>query len=170
MRLSNVQITFLSLLALFTLRPIVTVADTAEDELRRVGVINFDAWNSRDIDALTDGGWTRGFGFRSLAPRTEESYTAEVVQEILVRFFESIDYYRVTPGETTVAVDGDIGLIWGFHTEEIKHKGRPPERYRVRSSATLRRDASGNWRTILSHRDIQPYNEDGQYIPTFETP
>jgi len=170
MPLCNRRITCLSLLAALVLHPIVSFADSAEDELRSVGVINFDAWNNRDIDALIDGGWTRGFGFRSLAPRTEASYNPEVVKEILVRFFDSVDYYRVTPGESTIVVDGEIGLIWGFHTEEIKHRGRPPERYRVRSSATLRRDASGNWRTILSHRDIQAFNENGQYIPTFETP
>lgn len=161
---------FLSLLIALATIPFVSFADSVEEELRRVGVINFDAWNNRDIDALVDGGWTRGFGFRTLAPRTEASYTPEMVREILLRFFDSVDYYRVTPGESTVVVDGVIGLIWGFHMEEIKHKGRPPERYRVRSSATLKRDALGNWRTILSHRDIQPFDKEGRYIPTFETP
>ena len=39
----------------------------------------------------------------------------------------------------------------------------PLERARVRFSKVLTRDASGIWRVLLYHRDIQPFNEDGTH-------
>ena len=150
--------------------PGVALAESAEDEIRRAGEIETAAWNNRDIDALIGGGWTRGFGFRTIAARTDANYTPETVRSILTTFFDSLDHYRIIPGETTILVDGDIALTWGFHTEEIKHKDRLPETYRVRSSATMKKNADGNWQTIMSHRDIQPFDENGGYIPEYSSP
>jgi len=47
-------------------------------------------------------------------------------------------------------VGGNIALVWGFHTEEMKYKGKPPEKVRVRFSATYRRENDGKWRILLT--------------------
>jgi hypothetical protein len=78
-----------------------------------------------------------------------------------------LEYYRIIPGETNTVIDGEIALVWGYHVEEFKHKGMPAEKVRVRGSSTRKRGEDGRWTTLLSHRDIQPFDEDGTYIQTF---
>ena len=82
-------------------------------------------------------------------------------------FLASVEYYRVTAYEVHTAVDGDLGLAWGFFTEEFHVRGRVPEKVGVRFTTALKREA-GTWRQLLFHRDAQPFGDDGSYIPAKE--
>ena len=124
----------------------------------------FDAFDSNDATRIVDiqprGG--AGFGYRTREPRPDS--TKEELLATCRRFFESLIYYRVKIDEIHTAVDGDVGVAWGYYTEEFQARGRPPERVRARFSQTLRRDASG-WRSMFYHRDAQPFDDEGRYIP-----
>jgi hypothetical protein len=56
-------------------------------------------------------------------------------------------------------------VAWGFHTEDFKQRGKPPEVHRVRFSFTAIAGEDGQLRQVLSHRDIQPFDDQGRYIP-----
>ncbi len=63
-------------------------------------------------------------------------------------------------------VRDNIGMVWGIHVEDFKTKGREPEKVRVRFSATYLYSASDkSWQPLLSHRDIQTFDDAGTYIP-----
>lgn len=103
-----------------------------------------------------------GFGFRvrnARAVRTPQDY-----DESLKTFFATLNNYRLTVDELQTDVIGDIGLAWGVHTEEFEFKGRPPEKVLVRFTMTFKY-VDSSWRTLLYHRGIQPFGDDGRYIP-----
>jgi hypothetical protein len=142
-------------------------AQSYEEELRARSAMAVEAWNTQDVAAISTAGFTVGFGFRTYAPRSGEALPPAAATQLLERFFDSLDYYRIIPDETNIVIDGDIALVWGYHIEEFKHKGLQEERVRVRSSSTLKRVGDGQWKTLLSHRDIQPFDENGRYIQNF---
>jgi ketosteroid isomerase-like protein len=118
------------------------------------------AYTAHDIDTIVRlDPPSPGFGYRTLQSRS----TSRPVQDLLSAFFSNMDYYRIELNEVHTAVDGDIGLAWGFFTEDFREKGRSPERLRVRFTQTLKYEPSG-WRTLLFHRDVQPYDEHGLYL------
>lgn len=122
----------------------------------------FSAWAAGDLVkacALDPG--AVGFGFRARAARSAMS-KSECVENVR-SFLASLEYDRPTLDELHTAVDGDIGLAWGFYTEEFKARGREPEGVRARFTWTLKHETSG-WRGLLYHRDIQPFDEKGRYI------
>jgi ketosteroid isomerase-like protein len=73
-------------------------------------------------------------------------------------------YYRISIDELQTDVSGDVGLAWGVHKEEFQVKGRRAEKVRIRFTMTFRY-VGQRWRTLLYHRDIQQFHEDGTYIP-----
>jgi hypothetical protein len=124
------------------------------------------AWAAADVDAITSGGGSAaGFGFRSLAPRGVDDPEAPYARALLQAFFASFEYYNLELEEIHTAVYDHAVVSWGFHTEDFKHRGREPERYRVRFSMTLLREDDGRLRGVLSHRDIQPFGDEGRYVP-----
>ena len=76
-----------------------------------------------------------------------------------------MDYFRIELNELHTAVDGDVGLAWGFHTEDYKLKGQAPAKVRVRFAMTLNYERN-RWRTLLYHRDIQKFDERGYAVIT----
>jgi hypothetical protein len=82
----------------------------------------------------------------------------------LKAFLARADYYRMHLDEVYSDVDGNIGLAWGFYTEDFKLKGRSPEKVRVRFTFTYKYD-QGTWQTLLYHRDIQKFDDKGRYVP-----
>jgi ketosteroid isomerase-like protein len=106
---------------------------------------------------------TNGFGWRALKARSAEMQFSTWL-ETQKTFFAGMDYYRVQLNEVQAAVDGNIGLAWGFFTEDFKRKGHAPEKARVRFTTTLKYER-GSWRTLLYHRDIQKFDEKGNYLP-----
>ncbi|MFT6047803.1 MAG: ketosteroid isomerase-like protein [Arenicella sp.] len=129
---------------------------------------SIEAWNSRDIERLMAAGWTRGYGFRTMDPRTSQNLTPDVIRRLLEQFFNSIEHYKIIPGESNIVIDEDIAITWGSHIEEVRHNGKPTERIKVRSSATHRRSKDGQWRTLMSHGDFQQFAENGGYIPRYD--
>jgi hypothetical protein len=80
-------------------------------------------------------------------------------------FFAGFEYYRVTFNEVQTDVDGNIGLAWGFYAEEFKRKAQDLEKVRVRFTITFKYQ-KGRWRTLLYHRDIQQFDDQGRYLPS----
>ena len=143
------------------------LAQSPEEELRAQIQSGIDLWNQMDSTALVEfsSSGFRGFGFRSQPARSPESLSPEAAK-LLHRWFDSLEHYKITPGEMKIEIEDDIALVWGNHVEDFKHKGRPPERITVRSSATYRRVENGVWHQLLSHRDTQKF-ENGRYIPQY---
>jgi len=135
---------------------------------------SLSVWNTDDPIRIVDTpgpGNNRGsgFGYRTRTPRaghTREEAEQSREDELAVArtFLASVEYYRATLDEIHTAVDGDIGLAWGFFTEKFLVRGRAPEKVRVRFTTALKREA-GRWRQLLFHRDAQPFDEKGHYIP-----
>jgi ketosteroid isomerase-like protein len=118
------------------------------------------AYTSHDVDAIVRlDPPAPGFGYRDLQMRAIN----RPVREALKAFFGNMDYYRIELNEIHTAVDGDVGLAWGFFTEDFRQKGRSPERLRVRFTQTLKYEPNG-WRTLIFHRDVQPFDQQGKYL------
>ena len=138
---------------------------TLEQELRSHMESTYEAFNNKDIEKIVSLGFAGGFGFRNQAPRHLKEFTPEHIRERLKIWFDTIEYYKITPEEINIVLDGsDIGLAYGFFIEEVKHKGQPPEKIRVRFSETYRKGKDGKWRQLMGHRDIQRFQENGLYI------
>jgi len=90
-----------------------------------------------------------GYGFRTFEAR-------EGTPDSIPR----MEYWRVALDELHTSVVGEIGLVWGVHTEEFKEVGAPPETARVRFTNTLRWSGQ-RWENLLYHRDAQVFEEDG---------
>lgn len=128
---------------------------------------SLSVWNTRDPMRILDTPGPSnnrgfGFGYRTRDPRPAQSREEEV--EIINKFLASAEYYRAILDEIQTAVDRDIGLAWGFFTEEFHIRGRAPERVRIRFTTALKRE-DGAWRQLLFHRDAQPFDKNGNYIP-----
>jgi hypothetical protein len=125
-------------------------------------------WNTSDpmriLETPGPGGNFGGFGFgyRTRLHRAGQSREDELA--IIRSFLAAVEYYRVTVDEVHAALDGDVGLAWGFFTEDFQVRGRAPENVRVRFTTVLKREA-GTWRQIMFHRDAQPFDDSGSYIP-----
>lgn len=103
-----------------------------------------------------------GFGYRTAAARDFSDIREAAYATISDRWRGGLDRYQVELETFDTAVVGEVGLAFGWYVEEFQHKGQPPERARVRFSQSMVRDAEG-WHVIHFHRDIQPFDENGQY-------
>jgi ketosteroid isomerase-like protein len=136
-----------------------TVADV-EQRVRA----EFAAWNTQDTTAIVEMGLGgTGFGYRTRAGRGVPGTKAAAMAGVRA-FFAAVEYFRVSLDELHASVEGDIGIARGFYTEEFQMRGRAPEVVRARFSVAMRR-AGDEWRTLLYHRDAQPFDEQGWYIP-----
>ena len=142
-----------------------------DDALRAEGEARFRtslaAWSAGDIEAILSGSTRLGFGYRRLAPRGTSESDVEWSRDQLIRFFESLEYYRARVDEIHTAVHGDVVVVWGLFTEDFKHRGRDPEVYRVRFSSAMFREEGNQLRTVLNHRDIQTFDKRGRYLPQY---
>lgn len=142
--------------------------DSLVAELESLYRTELAEWSSKDIDAITSrGNALAGFGYRLEARRGVPGGLTKWSPDFLTTFFNSLEYYHANLKELHAEAYGDVVVAWGFLSEDFKHRGRRPERYTVRFSETLRRGADGTLLTILSHRDIQPFDESGRYIPRY---
>lgn len=107
-----------------------------------------------------------GFGFRTITARPDFSnLPVAMIENSMKEFFDSLEYYILNVEEIQTSVHGDTGIAWGVHIEDFQIKGKEPERHRVRFTYAFQRNESGELYAILGHRDIQEFDEDGQYIP-----
>jgi len=153
-----------------------TKEDVAE-EMRR----KFAVFDSGNVDAILQNAQGAGFGYRTAAVRSMPwagvdardvaARGVDVRRQAIKQFLDSMEYYHTKFEELYTSVEGDIGLAWGIFVEEFKVKGRPPEKARVRFTETLKKE-DVRWRTLLFHRDIQPFDEHGRYLTrlTLTTP
>lgn len=85
------------------------------------------AWDTHDIKTiLAMEARAGGFGFRQLARRDHVAIGEQRYGQILERFFDQMEYYRLQPEDLQASVAGDVGLAWGVYIEEFQEKGRPP--------------------------------------------
>jgi ketosteroid isomerase-like protein len=125
----------------------------------------FGIWKTLDPASIADlysGGV--GFGYRSREARPPYE-TKEAYCEALRSWLGMFEHYTIDIEQVETAVDGDVGLAWGFYKEEFALRGREPEVISGRFSEVMRRDPSG-WRTLLYQRDAQPFDSTGRYIPS----
>jgi hypothetical protein len=126
------------------------------------------AWNANDpariveAEGIGNGVSGAGFGYRARDFRNPRSKEDDLAA--LRKFFASLERYRITQEDIHTSVDGNIGLVWGFFTEDFQIRGRAPEKVRVRFTETLKRD-TGGWHELLYHRDGQHFDDKGSYIP-----
>jgi hypothetical protein len=123
-----------------------------------------NAWDSKDPERIIEARLgSRGYGARNIAWREYPVDAKDMMMKAVSRYYEDIEYLRHVDLDVNSWSEGDVGLVWGFFTEEVKHIGQLPEEMRVRFSCTyVRKD--GEWRLLMSHNDIQPFTEDGKYI------
>jgi hypothetical protein len=138
-----------------------------EQNLRSFYINRMNALNNRDVDTFLAGCNTRGFGYRTMGLRTANDPPQRSLKQIIEEWLETMKYFKVELKEFDVVIDGNIGLVWGYFVEDFQGVGKKPERNLVRFSETLRRTEGGHWETLISHRDIQPFDENGQYIPKY---
>jgi hypothetical protein len=161
----------------FAQRKLPTKEDV-DKELRRRG----DVFNSGNLDAILQNSHDHevfGFGWRTAAPRSTgwssvdsrdvAARGAEAFREPIKRFLDSMEYYHCEVEELHTSVEGDIGLAWGIWVEDFKVRDRPAEKARVRFTEVLKKEGE-HWRLLLSHRDIQPFDEHGRYLTQFTLP
>ena len=126
------------------------------------------AWDSKDIDAIIEAYGRFSFGYRTLVWRDLANYTKEQLRSALENFYKDMEYLRRYDTKLSTWSVGDIGLAWGFSMEECKHVGQPPERVRTRFTQVYKKEG-GEWRMLVSHKDIQPFDEEGKYLKEFTT-
>ncbi len=104
----------------------------------------------------------RGFGFRRLDARDWSRLDDAAWAQTAQHWQGALVHYRQEIESLETDVVGDVGLAWGIYVEDFQHHGQPPERARVRFSQVMTRGTDG-WKVILYHRDIQPFDANGQY-------
>jgi hypothetical protein len=138
---------------------------TPEQEVEALIRAQSAAWDSGDLETLSQYDWmSAGFGVRTLLPRGTQEVSREFATYMARVFFESMEYYRTSIDELHIAVYDEVAVAWGFHTEDFQARGREPEILKVRFSLTLLKTEDG-WKAILAHRDSQPFDSEGNYIP-----
>jgi len=118
----------------------------------------FDKGRVEDIDA----GWFTGYGYRNIAPRA--ALDQSMLSQFNQMFFSMMERYSIRIDELHCKIEGNIGLTWGFHTEDFQMKGRAPEKVKVRFSMTLKYE-NNKWQVLMGHRDIQAFDANGMYMP-----
>jgi ketosteroid isomerase-like protein len=138
---------------------------TDEEQIIAETRSGFEAWSAWDIDQIiarsSGAGAGLGFGFRTRDMRAVDSVDAQRVG--LEAWFGTLERYTIEDIDVNCIVNGDIATVWGFYTEDFKHRGEDPEHVRVRYSM-VRHQRDGDWQVVWNHRDIQEFTDDGFYI------
>ncbi len=174
----------LTLLLFALLLPMCSLAQTklpTKEDVAREIRREWNVFNAGNVDAILQqnapGSHVR-FGWRTAEPRSTgwsgvdahdvAARSVDAFREPMKRWFDSMEYYHCTIEELHTSVEGGIGLGWGIYVEDFKIKGRPAEKARVRFTQVLKTDGKHR-RTLLSHADIQPFDEHGRYLTQFTT-
>jgi ketosteroid isomerase-like protein len=148
--------------------------EDVEHEIRRL----WAAQGSGNVDVmLPNAGRGINFGWRrapmrtggwAVDPKEVAAHGDEAYRQVMRRFYDSMEYYHCNFEELHTSVEGDIGLGWGVYVEDFKPKGQPAERARVRLTMVLKKEGE-RWRTLMRHSDIEPFDENGRYLPQLTT-
>ncbi len=130
------------------------------EEIAKLARREFEAVKSKDVESFIalHTNTIGGFGWR-----TPECRNQPLTLEEITSFMENTDYLDSSGFEELHTwSEGDVGIAWGIVNEEFQRKGQPPEKVRMRITLTFKKDSEG-WHQIMYHRDIQPFDENGQY-------
>ena len=127
----------------------------------------YAAYNAGDIEAIAEQslGFEAGFGFRTQLPRRTEdkALSGNEIAELMKPFFDQMEYYDLWIDDISIEVHRNVSIAWGFHLESFKIKGREPVKVRVRFTQSFMLGEDGEMETLLCHRDIRQFGEDGRY-------
>jgi hypothetical protein len=146
------------------------MSELTEDEVRAQMEREFAAWDSGAVETIAANryGFAPGYGLRTQIPRgDDERYSDRALLARAERFQASMEYYNVHAETIEVAVSGDTGVSWGVYVEDFQVMGRPPEKLRVRYTQTFQKRGDGELVTLVGHRDVQRFDDDGRYVPSF---
>lgn len=153
------------LMFLFVLPPALTFCQQPTSlDLENYVRKGIESYNSLNVDSIIAGGFTgfeNGFGWRTRLPRPPLS--REVVSSVLQNWLDGMTHYKIHVEQIYTKLEGNVGLAWGFFTEEFQLKEGQPQVVTVRFTITSIRDKSG-WRTLLAHRDVQKFDSEGKYV------
>lgn len=110
-----------------------------------------------------------GFGFRNAALREHSLMNEKDTLALMNAFINQMEHYHLEIQDMHITVDGDFGFALGTFIEDFQTKGKPPEKYLVRSSTVYKKE-NGVIKVRYSHRDVQPFDEVGNYIPRYSEP
>ena len=140
----------------------------SESEVRATYDEFIRAYDEADINAIAKYrlAFEPGFGFRTFASRAIalKPLSEHQLKELMEPFFKQMEYYNLWIEEIHVEVHENVGIAWGTHIEEFQITGEEPTKIRVRFSQSVMRNSDGEIHTLLCHRDIQEFDEDGKYI------
>ncbi len=69
--------------------------------------------------------------------------------------FANIERYTITPVDLQYRVIGDTGLVWGYHVDSLKEKGKRGTVTISRMTAVYAR-TGGKWLRVLTHFSALP--------------
>ena len=134
------------------------------EEIARLWRKEKEVWDLKDVDGIVQAiQGSCGFGIRGRDWRDFSYHTEENLRQLAEPFLVKMEYLRHVDIDLNTWSENDIGIAWGFYTEEFKHVGEPQDKVRIRFTSTYRRDGD-NWSLVMSHKDMQPFNEDGTYV------
>ena len=122
------------------------------------------AWDDMDIDGIVETiRDSQGFGIRGRDWRYTSYHSEEHMRTAFPAWLNKMEYLIHTDYGLNTWSDGEIGIAWGFYTEEFKHVGEAPETVRIKFTSTYKR-VDDSWKLIMSHKDMQDFNPDGSFV------
>jgi len=133
-------------------------------EIARLWIKEKEAWDNKDTDGIVKAiQGSCGFGIRGRDWRDTSYHTEERMRIGFEPWLVKMEYLVHTDYDLNTWSEEDIGLAWGFYTEEFKHVGEPPEKVHIRFTSTYKR-VGDSWVLVMTHKDMQDFNPDGSYI------
>jgi ketosteroid isomerase-like protein len=138
-----------------------------KEEVEKIMRDESAAWNARDMTAFVGNNANAvGFGFRAAALREHSSISEKDMLALMDAFINQMEHYHIEIQDMYITVDGDFGFALATFIEDFQIKGKPREKYLVRSSTTCKKE-DGGIKVIYYHRDVQPFDDAGNYIPRY---
>lgn len=125
----------------------------------------WEMWESMDPEKIVEvytGG--HGFGYRTRAPR--EPYGEKSDYRGLVEgWLASMDHVTYKMDELHTMACEYFGVAWGLYHEIFREAGKTDDvELHGRFSLVFTRE-DGVWSLAFYHRDMTPYDRDGNFIP-----
>ncbi len=69
---------------------------------------------------------------------------------MLKEIFSNMDHFRINPYNLQYRVIGNIGMVWGHQSQNVKQKGEPAVAYNLRVTTTWIK-SDGQWYVLMNH-------------------
>lgn len=128
------------------------------DDLKAAYAKGVQVWNNIDADGIVSMvypgmvNWGNSAAFPSVLPM--ENTQAQVAPG-LKQWLSGLEMYNINPYNMQFRVLGNIGLIWGHQTQNIKAKGEPTKTFHLRVTQTWIK-SEGKWYIVMNHLSAIP--------------